>query len=175
MIILESSKIPIFYGDLGSKKTMLTKPIISLFIFILISVLVGVTLYSDNLTQFNTKAKAQNALDEGRQITDAMNVYAAKFGDGKIDIGNVAEGEDPLVYIKSKKLLLDRVGNSLSSQIESWEINEENNTIQGVLKSEDICKHMNLEAKGRPLSEPIPLCGDDETRDFPCCVRQAAN
>lgn len=150
---------------------MVIKALLSLVLIIAVSTLAFMNGYGEGFFEFNAKSKAESALDEGRQIQDAMTAYAARFGDGKVDLGNPVLGEDPLMYLKARQLLVSRVGEMLNSQIETWDIDEDNGTLQGTVKSEKVCRYMNLLSHNRPIEEPIPQCGEEETSYLPCCIK----
>lgn len=150
---------------------MVIKALLSLVLIIAVSTLAFMNGYGEGFFEFNSKSKAESALEEGRQIQDAMTAYAARFGDGRVDLGNPALGEDPLMYLKARQLLVSRVGDMLNSQIEAWEIDEDSGALQGAVKNEKICRYMNLLSHNYPIESPIPQCGEEENAHLPCCVK----
>ena len=133
----------------------------------------GVAVYNwgDGYFVFDSKAKAERAIEETRAVETAIGSYATAYGDGEVDFGDVTQGEEPFLYLKEKRLLRENVGNS-NNLIEEWLVNEEEGRIEGILSDEETCRHINNLKHQRPLTEPTPVCGTEEAKGLTCCERE---
>jgi hypothetical protein len=149
----------------------MVKPIIYLVLIIAVSALGAIQYFGDGLFSFKAKAQAEAIVEESRQMVDMSEVYALNYGDGEVDYGNVSEGEDLLMYIKDKGLLIERAG-AENEFIESWDVDEETGKLKAVVKNEKVCQYINLSQHNRPISESTPECGTPDAEGLSCCFEE---
>lgn len=143
--------------------------LITLLMVIAVGVL-GAFGLGDGYLDFRSQAKAEQALDEARNIKTAMDAYAMKYGDGEVAFGDVAAGEDLLKYLKHFKLVQDRVGTADStSGIDRWVLEPNSNQVMGVIASQKTCRYMNSIKDKISIDAPVPECGSVEAESVSCC------
>jgi len=132
----------------------------------------GVAVYNwgDGYFVFDTKAKAERAIEETRAVQTAIGIYATAYGDGEVDFGDVTQGEEPFLYLKEKDLLREGVGAS-TNLIEDWIIDVEEGQIEGILSDDEVCRHINNLKHQRELTEPTPICDTPDSEGITCCER----
>jgi len=130
----------------------------------------GQTSIGDGFFEFNAKGKAQDALDEARDVETAMGAYASEYGDGIVRFGDPLQGEELFLYLKDKGLLRGYVGDEENSPIKEWILSEDGESVLGVVKSDSVCKYINNGNHQRPMSEPNPVCGTEDAKGLTCCV-----
>jgi hypothetical protein len=144
------------------------KIIFTLVLFVAVGVLTATTGVGEGFFEFNSKARAEQVVNEARAIDEAMKSYAAGSDTGEVDFGDPNEGEDVLMYIKAKNLVHDRVGTE-NDLVEGWVLSDNGERMQGIVRSEKICKYINESKHGRDADLPTPSCGTDEGNAVTCC------
>lgn len=150
---------------------MYQKIIIMLMVSIIAAALFAQSEIGEGMLGFGVKAKAEQAVGETRDVLDAVDAYSAVNG-GLVDFGDVDEGEDFLMYIKNKKLLVQRAGTE-NAIIKEWALHEETGMIRAMVENEKLCRNINAIVLSQPVETPIPLCDDvmDERRI--CCIENS--
>lgn len=148
---------------------MVWKPIVTLVLLIALGGL-GYAAVSSGILDFRVQAQAGQVLNEAKDIEDAMDAYAFKYGDGKVDFGDVANGEDLLKYLKHYNLIKKNVGtDETKSQVEKWVYDEDNKQMLGVIASQRTCLYMNSIKSKQQIANQVPECGTVEAEGLPCC------
>ncbi len=124
--------------------------------------------------EFNAKGKAEDALDEMREVEAAMDAYAAD-NDGQVNLGdptNALENNDLFYYLKEKDLLRLYVGKE-TNVINEWTVSDDDDqVIQGVVKSSKVCKYINRSVNQRSVDLSTPNCGTPEAEGLACCFEE---
>jgi hypothetical protein len=144
------------------------KIIFTLVLFVAVGVLTATTGVGEGFFEFNYKARAERVVNEARAIDEAMKSYAAGSDTGEVDFGDPSEGEDVLMYIKARDLIQDRVGTE-NDLVEEWVLSDDKKRMQGVVRTDKICKYINESKHGRDADLPTPSCGTDEGNAVTCC------
>lgn len=149
---------------------MSIKWIVTILLAIAVGVLGVASLSGDGFLGFTSKAKAEQALDEARNVETAMDTYAITYGEGKVDFGDTTQGEDLLKYLKHYKLVQEKVGTENNrSGVDRWVYDQANNQVLGVVQSGDTCRYMNSIRSSSPLQDAVPECGSVEAESAFCC------
>jgi hypothetical protein len=149
------------------------KLIFTLVLFVAIGLVMASGGIGDGMFEFNTKARAEKIVVEARAIDEGIKAYAAQ-NDGVVDFGDPNEGEDPLMYIKEKNYIHDRAGMA-TGLVKEWFLSEDREKMQGVVRSENMCKYINESHHGRPTTEPTPECGTEEGDSVTCCAEPSGD
>lgn len=140
------------------------KPIIGMVLIFALGVL-GVSFLGEGIFTFNAKAKAEKTIEEARSVERAMTIYAME-NDGRVDLGDIAIGEDLLKYIKEDKLIKKHIGDGPSEQ---WRLNPGTNILEKIVKTESECAYINNIKQGTPIETPVPTCGTPTGDEAFCC------
>lgn len=142
--------------------------IISMILFVSLSFLGGSD-FGKGLFGVKIEARAEVAAKEVRAILEASSIYALKYGEGEVKLGDPSENEDPLMYIKEKKLLQPWVGTVASkSGIKEWIYDENSKKLMGEIESLELCRYMNR-TPGGAVPTTVPECGTEDADGAMCC------
>jgi hypothetical protein len=145
------------------------KIIFTLVLFVVVGVLAATTGVGEGFFEFNSKARAEQVVNEARAIDEGIKSYAAGSDTGEVDFGDPEEGEDVLMYIKARNLIHDRVGTE-SDLVEKWVLSADGDSMHGIVRSEKICKYINESKHDRDFDSPTPSCGTEEANGVTCCA-----